>query len=147
MIRLITFLIATTTVCLSFTPALVQQKAIQKSKYITPSFSRQQYQLSSLSSSTSTTTTTTRIKSTEFDSYSITEPNESNQIVYKDTIVGTGDIIEKGKVITVAYEGRLMLNNKKFDSGKGYSFRLGEGRVIPGWENGLLVSIYSILQF
>jgi FKBP-type peptidyl-prolyl cis-trans isomerase len=72
-----------------------------------------------------------------FDSYSISDPLQ--QLAYRDTEVGTGEVIEKGKVVTVAYEGRLMSNGFKFDFGKGYAFRFGEGRVIPGWEVGLVV--------
>jgi FKBP-type peptidyl-prolyl cis-trans isomerase len=60
-------------------------------------------------------------------------------LAYRDIEIGTGDVIEKGKVVTVAYEGRLMSNGYKFDFGKGYAFRFGEGRVIPGWEVGLVV--------
>jgi FKBP-type peptidyl-prolyl cis-trans isomerase len=73
----------------------------------------------------------------DFSSYSTTDPLQ--QLAYKDTLVGTGDAIEKGKVVTIAYQGRLMSNGRKFDEGNGYSFRLGEGKVIPGWEIGLLV--------
>jgi FKBP-type peptidyl-prolyl cis-trans isomerase len=73
-----------------------------------------------------------------FNSYSIDNPLQ--QLAYRDTVIGTGDVIEKGKVAIVAYEGRLMSNGYKFDFGTGYAFRFGEGRVIPGWEVGLAVS-------
>jgi hypothetical protein len=58
-------------------------------------------------------------------------------LAIKDTVFGAGDTAEKGKVVTVAYEGRLMASGKQFDQGTGFSFKLGEGRVIPGWEQGL----------
>lgn len=70
-----------------------------------------------------------------FDAYQPTASQTS--LEFKDTVVGDGEMAEKGKVLTVAYEGRLMSNGKVFDKGNGYSFRLGEGKVIPGWEKGL----------
>ena len=75
-----------------------------------------------------------------FDSYEATP--ETTTLAFKDTVVGDGESAEKGKGLTVAYEGRLMSNNKVFDSGTGFSFRLGEGRVIPGWEQGIEVSTF-----
>jgi FKBP-type peptidyl-prolyl cis-trans isomerase len=41
----------------------------------------------------------------------------------------------------MAYEGKLMSNGSMFDSGNGYSFRLGDGKVLPGWEQGLSVRV------
>ena len=71
-----------------------------------------------------------------FDSYSQTDP--SQKLMYRDTVAGTGDVAMEGKVLKVAYTGRLMATGKEFDKGNGFSFRLGEGRVIPGWEQGLV---------
>ena len=76
--------------------------------------------------------------SSSFDSYSITNPLQ--KLAYRDVVIGDGETIQNGKVITVAYEGRLLSNGKQFDFGKGYAFRLGDQRVIPGWEVGLQVS-------
>jgi FKBP-type peptidyl-prolyl cis-trans isomerase FkpA len=54
--------------------------------------------------------------------------------------VGTGDAATPGKVVKVHYTGWLT-DGKKFDSsldrGEPFSFPLGEGRVIPGWEQGV----------
>ena len=79
-------------------------------------------------------TTTTSTTTTSFSEY--TQTNDQG-LAYQDTLIGTGDVAEKGKVLTVAYKGRMMSNGKQFDHGEGYSFKLGEGRVIPGWDQGL----------
>ena len=63
-----------------------------------------------------------------------------------DTKIGTGEEATAGRMITVHYTGWLFdagaPDNKgsKFDSsldrGKPFSFELGAGRVIAGWDNG-----------
>lgn len=53
--------------------------------------------------------------------------------------VGNGAPAKAGRFVTVYYVGRLM-NGKKFDSttqGSGFSFRLGKGEVIKGWDVGI----------
>ena len=37
----------------------------------------------------------------------------------------------------MGYKGTLMSNGKQFDEGS-ISFRLGEQKVIPGWERGIM---------
>ena len=53
---------------------------------------------------------------------------------------GTGAEAQAGKRVTVHYVGTLT-NGQKFDSsrdrGKGFSFRLGAGEVIKGWDQGV----------
>ncbi len=95
--------------------------------------------LSSTSSNPIQDETTTLSGDDAFSSYSISNPLQ--QLAYRDTVIGDGDTIERGKVVTVAYEGRLLSNGYKFDFGTGYAFRFGEGNVIPGWEVGLVVCI------
>jgi peptidylprolyl isomerase len=70
-----------------------------------------------------------------FDIYSVRDPLQ--QLASKDDMIGSGAAAEIGNVVTVAYTGRLMSTGKMFDSGTGFSFRLGDGKVLPGWEIGL----------
>jgi len=57
----------------------------------------------------------------------------------QDLIVGTGAEAVNGKMITVNYVGTLA-DGKKFDSsydrGVPFSFNLGAGEVIEGWDKG-----------
>ena len=58
----------------------------------------------------------------------------------EDLKLGTGDEAVAGKQVTVHYVGTLT-DGAKFDSsrdrGKGFSFRLGGGQVIKGWDQGV----------
>ena len=63
---------------------------------------------------------------------------------YTDTTIGTGDEATRGKKVTVHYTGWLYNNGekgKKFDSsvdrGEPFTFNLGAGQVIPGWDQGV----------
>lgn len=58
----------------------------------------------------------------------------------KDEVVGTGAEAVAGKMVTVNYTGTLS-DGKKFDSsydhGQPFSFVLGAGQVIQGWDEGV----------
>ena len=58
----------------------------------------------------------------------------------QDLTVGTGDEATSGATVTVHYEGWLS-NGTKFDSSRDrndpFSFLLGAGRVIRGWDEGV----------
>lgn len=57
-----------------------------------------------------------------------------------DTTVGTGAEAKSGQSVTVHYVGTLT-DGTKFDSsrdrGKGFTFQLGAGMVIRGWDQGV----------
>lgn len=59
---------------------------------------------------------------------------------YKDITVGAGAEATPGSTVSVHYTGWLQ-NGTKFDSsvdrGEPFSFPLGQGRVIPGWDEGV----------
>jgi len=56
-------------------------------------------------------------------------------------VEGAGAVPRRGATVEVHYEGRLVASGERFDSsrvrGKTFSFTLGEGKVIGGWEVGL----------
>lgn len=63
---------------------------------------------------------------------------------YEDSVTGTGDAAVKGKKVTVHYTGWLDQSGakgKKFDSsvdsGRPFTFDLGNGQVIAGWDEGV----------
>lgn len=59
----------------------------------------------------------------------------------EDEKVGTGDEAVAGRPVTVHYVGTLT-DGKKFDSSRdrnqGFTFALGAGQVIRGWDEGVV---------
>ena len=68
------------------------------------------------------------------------EVTTSSGLQYIDLQVGTGATAQAGQTVSVHYSGWLE-SGKKFDSsvdrGQPFSFPLGTGRVIKGWDEGV----------
>jgi FKBP-type peptidyl-prolyl cis-trans isomerase len=68
-------------------------------------------------------------------------PSQNEGLKIEDIVVGTGKEAKDGNKVTVNYIGTLT-DGTKFDSSydrkEPFSFTLGEGSVIPGWDQGLL---------
>ena len=61
-----------------------------------------------------------------------------------DVSPGIGPVPQAGQTVTVNYTGWLFVNGKKgkkfdssLDNGEPFSFTLGKGQVIKGWDEGL----------
>lgn len=68
-------------------------------------------------------------------------PTAITELKTEDLVVGTGAEAKKGAVVTVHYTG-VLLDGTKFDSsldrGTPFSFGLGDGMVIAGWDEGVV---------
>ncbi len=63
----------------------------------------------------------------------------SDNLYVQDLVIGTGAEAIAGDSISVAYSG-FLINGSRFDTSVGrgpFEFKLGLGRVIPGWDQGL----------
>ncbi|KDR75777.1 hypothetical protein GALMADRAFT_248463 [Galerina marginata CBS 339.88] len=61
-------------------------------------------------------------------------------IIIQDAKIGTGPMAKKGNAVRMRYIGKLT-NGKEFDrnvSGKPFTFNLGKGEVIKGWDEGIV---------
>ena len=54
-----------------------------------------------------------------------------------DVIVGDGDEAKAGSTCTMSYVGTLKSDGSKFDSANKFSFTIGGGEVIKGWDVGV----------
>jgi FKBP-type peptidyl-prolyl cis-trans isomerase FkpA len=67
-------------------------------------------------------------------------PTTPSGLQYDDLLIGQGAAAQAGQFVTVHYTGWLT-NGRKFDSsldrGDPFSFHLGQGQVIAGWDEGV----------
>ena len=74
-------------------------------------------------------------------SFSVSVAETSSQLTFEITDVGTGEVAKSGQRATLHYIGKLE-DGSVFDSsrerGEPFSFTLGAGQVIQGWEEGVL---------
>jgi len=69
-----------------------------------------------------------------------TEQVNTDGFAVQDEKIGTGEVAQAGSLVTVHYTGKLQSTGAVFDSSIGKNpiqFVLGQGVVIPGWEQGL----------
>jgi FKBP-type peptidyl-prolyl cis-trans isomerase len=68
-------------------------------------------------------------------------PDPNAKLEIKDLVVGKGAEAKTGDTVKVQYLGQLA-NGEKFDASRdhgneGFTFELGKGRVIKGWDDGV----------
>lgn len=75
----------------------------------------------------------------------MTKHGTTSGLIYETVQEGTGAMPQKGRPVTVHYTGWLESNGQKgakFDSsvdrGEPFTFIIGVGQVIPGWDEGVL---------
>lgn len=80
-------------------------------------------------------------KAEKAEKSAIGKANAAKSLQIEDKVVGEGEEAKPGKTVVVDYTGTLYPEGKKFDSsldaGKPFSFSLGAGQVIEGWEKGV----------
>jgi peptidylprolyl isomerase len=59
----------------------------------------------------------------------------------EDLVAGEGDEATKGTTVSVHYVGVAFSSGEEFDAswnrGQPFTFKLGKGQVIPGWDQGV----------
>ena len=67
--------------------------------------------------------------------------NPPKTMLKKDLVVGKGPAIKPGQLATVQYVGNSWSTGEQFDAswdrGQPFSFPLGQGQVIQGWDKGV----------
>ena len=69
----------------------------------------------------------------------------ANGLQYHDTVVGKGPEPQPGQMVTVQYTGWISEGGEKgdkfdssYDRNKPFTFKIGAGQVISGWDQGVL---------
>lgn len=82
--------------------------------------------------------------STDLKTKPVIEPSdeEPTELKTADVVEGTGPEAKTGDTVSVQYVGVLTDTGKEFDSSwsrksKPFEFTLGQGSVIPGWDQGI----------
>ena len=68
-------------------------------------------------------------------------PSPAAGLVSQDLVVGTGATAASGDLVTVNYVGTLTSGAKfdsSYDRNQPFTFRLGAGQVIAGWDQGVV---------
>jgi peptidylprolyl isomerase len=65
-----------------------------------------------------------------------------DKLVKEDIVVGKGRAAKNGDTVSVQYVGVSFSNGQEFDAswdrGQAFTFPLGGGQVIPGWDKGIV---------
>lgn len=71
----------------------------------------------------------------------LTSTGVVESLLIDDVLVGAGPSVEEGDTVSVNYIGSLQ-NGQQFDNsylrGEPFEFTVGEGKVIAGWEEGII---------
>jgi peptidylprolyl isomerase len=85
-----------------------------------------------------------KVSTTKGKKPTITKPSGDapTKLVTKDVFVGKGPAAKAGDKLSMQYLGALYDTGKQFeaswDAGKPFDFTLGQGAVIPGWDQGIV---------
>jgi FKBP-type peptidyl-prolyl cis-trans isomerase len=85
------------------------------------------------------TTTAHQATKSATENATITPMQEVTELIVEDLAEGTGDKAVSGKKITVNYKGTLTDGTQfdsSYDRGQPFTFTLGTGQVIQGWDQG-----------
>jgi len=89
---------------------------------------------------TTTAPETTTTTAPEKPDVTVPETPPPTELQSTDLTVGDGAEAQPGSTVQVHYAGRAYSNGEEFDSsyeGEAFSFTIGQGQVIPGWEQGV----------